>query len=223
MTEHWMHDEELFNKHPKLKRDLINVLIGMKAVIDLDKDIFIKSRTEGNKVARSYLKGLSKSGIHAYMKRLCDFEEYRKPETLVAILQYEFQANMLLNKTEVPKSIKWYVEYVSWLIGSFRERWGIEPFEDTGLEIGWQCRCAFARCERYFFALEIPDKCPSCGADQIEINEICTVPFGHEVKNGYIIKDKFGGFAPSNGSEEKAIMSIKKILGVEDGKIYNKT
>jgi len=213
MNETWWHDEELLTAKPELKKDLINTLIGMRAVFDLENDTGVRlaiSPEKEKELAISYLKGLHKSAIHAYMKRLCDLEEYRLPETLIAILQYEFQANMMLEKTKVPISVKRYVEYVSWLIGSFRKRWGIEPFDDTGLKLGWQLYCE--ACNRWIFSDNMNEKCDICGKEA-ELNEICTIPYGCEFKGGKIAGN--ASFAPSNGSEDKAIASVKKLLGVK--------
>lgn len=103
---HWLIDEELFNKFPELKQDLIMTLVSMRAVLDLTKDDWFSIISKNDQIAVSYAKGLEKSAIHAYCKRLCDFEEYRKPESLLAILQYEFQARMMLTKTKPPETVK---------------------------------------------------------------------------------------------------------------------
>ena len=214
MGETWWHEEELLDKNPELKEDLINTCIGMRAVMGLDKDTGFRlaSMNEDKtkeRIVKSYLNALNKSGIHAYCKRLCDFEEYRLPESLIAILQYEFQANMLLNKTDVPVSIKRYVKYVSSLIGNFRKRWNIEAFEDTDLKMGWQLQCI--KCRKWYFSDTIDFIC-SCGLET-EVNEICTIPIYSEFKGGQIVSNS--SFCPSNGSEAKAIASVKKLLGVK--------
>lgn len=212
MENFWMDNEELFNRHPELQKDLINTMIGMRAVLDLEKDIFVASQIQNDKLSRSYVKALQKSAIHAYYKRLCDFEEYRKPESLVAILQYEFQARMLLEKTKVPEPVKRYVQYVRWLISSFASRWKIELFEDNRLKMGFQHRCP--ACRNFVFSENILESCPDCKSTVIDLEEICTYPFNYEIQDGRIIQSK-DSFCPSNGSEDKAIMSIKKVLGVE--------
>lgn len=210
----WLIDEKLLDKNPELKKDLINTLISMRAVLNIHEEPFMKAMTNNDKVALSYLKALHKSAIHAYEKRLCCFEEYRYPETLIAILQYEFQAEMMLKKTKPPPLVKRYIEYVKWTISSFRVRWKIEPFEDTGLKIGWQHRC-MGECKRFFFSLEVSETCPSCGG-KAEANEICTIPHGHMMDKGVIIGTSNCDFAPSNGNEKFAIESIKQMLGVSE-------
>ncbi len=153
----WMNDEELLNARPELKQDLIMTMVGMRAVLNLDEDVFLRAMMKRDRLSLSYCKALHKSAVHAYCKRLLDFEEYRRPESLIAVLQYEFQARMLLEKTEVPPLLRWYVEYVQWLISSFAQRWNIELFEDTGLLMGFQHRCE--KCKHTFFSEKPLDAC----------------------------------------------------------------
>lgn len=205
---HWLINEKLLDDRPELKKDLVNTLISMRAVLNLKSDVMIPNK---DTKTLAYLNALDKSAIHAYQKRLMDLEEFRLPESLLAIIQYEFQAEMLLKKTEVPVSIKMFLEYVVWTIGSFRKRWNIEPFEDTNLKIGWQHFCK--NCITTFFSNLILPRCPDCDGG-VEMTSICTYPHGYEIKDGGFIRSKMSDFAPSNGSEEKAIASIKKLLGV---------
>ena len=49
---HWFIDEELFNKLPELKQDLIMTLLSMRAVYELNKDVWFNMISNGDKIAK---------------------------------------------------------------------------------------------------------------------------------------------------------------------------